>query len=169
VEETTALWLAWREAYVEKGAPLTAPADWHGRWLPEFLRRVGAGGWNIACEGEHKERVSGLYDPSAVDDEAAFENFVAGEVAVRRYGNCPVEEEATMVMDEDTMQAAVESGDARVLGDLPGTPTFYQDAYWTLGDQGWQKIEDDDTIRFLVDAERRLRLADEAVARSEDS
>ncbi len=54
VEELTALWLAWRDAYVEKGAPLSAPADWHGRWLPEFLRRIGAGGWNLACEGEHK-------------------------------------------------------------------------------------------------------------------
>ena len=30
VEELSALWLAWRDAYVERGAPLTAGADWHG-------------------------------------------------------------------------------------------------------------------------------------------
>ena len=29
VEELSALWLAWRDAYVEQGAPLTAGADWH--------------------------------------------------------------------------------------------------------------------------------------------
>ena len=83
VEELTALWLAWREAYTEKGAPLTAAADWHGRWLPEFLRRVGAGGWNIACEGEHKERIKTLYDARRVDDESAFIDAVAQDLAER--------------------------------------------------------------------------------------
>jgi hypothetical protein len=175
VEELTALWLAWREAYTEKGAPLTAAADWHGRWLPEFLRRVGAGGWNIACEGEHKERIKTLYDDRRVDDEAAFVDFVGrpdsqrparGAVAAAGEHN---EQKERTDMDDTTMQAALASGEARTLGDLPGSPVAYADTYWVRGDEGgWVAIEDAATVAFLADAERRMRLADEAVARTEE-
>ena len=174
VEERTALWLAWREAYTEKGAPLTAAADWHGRWLPEFLRRVGAGGWNIACEGEHKERIKTLYDARRVDDESAFIDFVghadfqgpAPGVAVAGHHN---EQEERTGMDDTTMQAVLASGEARTVGDLPGSPVAYADTYWVRGDDGgWMAIEDAETVAFLADAERRMRLADEAVARTEE-
>jgi hypothetical protein len=175
VEELTALWLAWREAYTEKGAPLTAAADWHGRWLPEFLRRVGAGGWNIACEGEHKERIKTLYDDRRVDDESAFVDFVGradsqvparGAVAAAGHYN---EQKERQDMDDTTMQAALASGEARTLGDLPGSPVAYADAYWVRGDDGgWVAIGDAETVSFLADAERRMRLADEAVARAEE-
>ena len=36
-------------------------------------------------------------------------------------------------------------------------------------EEGWVQVETPDTVEFLADAERRLRLADEAVDRSEDS
>ena len=175
VEELTALWLAWREAYTEKGAPLTAAADWHGRWLPEFLRRVGAGGWNIACEGEHKERIKTLYDARRVDDESAFVDFV-GHVHAERLGPDSGPEAAAglhaqhkeKTVDDTTVGAALASGEARTLGDLPGSPIVCADTYWVRGDNGdWVAIEDDETVSFLADAERRMRLADEAVARTE--
>ena len=175
VEELTALWLAWREAYTEKGAPLTAAADWHGRWLPEFLRRVGAGGWNIACEGEHKERIKTLYDARRVDDESAFVDFVghaecqgAAPEAVAGAGHHNEQKERTD-MDDATMRAALASGEARTVGDLPGSPVAYANTYWVRGDDGaWKAIEDAETVTFLADAERRMRLADEAVARTEE-
>ena len=125
VEELTALWFAWREAYTEKGAPLTAAADWHGRWLPEFLRRVGAGGWNIACEAEHKDRVRGLYDERGVDDEHAFEAFIETFAADTN----DMEER----MDAQEMARAIERGAAQSIGSLPGSPVAYLDGYWTLG------------------------------------
>ena len=167
VEELTALWLAWREGYVEKGASLTTPADWHGRWLPEFLRRVGAGGWNIACEGEHKERVAGLYDERSVDDTDAFQEYVAADVTRRRI--TVTEEKEKAMIDDQAMQDALASEAARLLGDLPDSPVAFRDVYWVRGDEGWVQIEDEDTIAFLADADRRLRLADQAVDRSTDS
>ena len=170
VEEMTALWLAWREAYVEKGAPLTAAADWHCRWLPEFLRRVGAGGWNIACEGEHKENVTSLYDVRRVDDEAAFEGFIAQDMADRREaGGLTTAEKEKTGMDNDTMQTALAAGEACRLGELPDSPVAYRDTYWVPTEDGWVQVEDDETIAFLTDAERRLSLADEAVRRAEQS
>ena len=176
VEELTALWLAWREAYTEKGAPLTAAADWHGRWLPEFLRRVGAGGWNIACEGEHKERIKSLYDARRVNDESAFVDAVAQDLADRAESRpgaeaaakSDKEQKERTTMDDNTMQDALASGEARMLGDLPGSPVSYADTYWVRDDGGWAAIEDAETIAFLADAHRRMRLADEAVARTEE-
>jgi hypothetical protein len=178
VEELTALWLAWREAYTEKGASLTAAADWHGRWLPEFLRRVGAGGWNIACEGEHKERIKTLYDGRRVDDEEAFVDFVGHDHAERLGSDLGAvaatgehdEQKERQDMDDTTLQAALASGEARTLGDLPGSPVAYADAYWVPEDDGaWVAIEDAETVSYLADAERRMRLADEAVAWAEES
>lgn len=178
VEELTALWLAWREAYTEKNAPLTAAADWHGRWLPEFLRRVGAGGWNIACEGEHKERIKTLYDARRVDDESAFMAAVAQDLAERNEPRPDAgaaakpdkEQKERTAMNDSTMQDALASGEARMLGDLPGAPVSYTDTYWVRGEDGrWAAIEDEETLAFLADAQRRMRLADEAVARTEES
>ena len=160
VEELTALWFAWREAYTEKNAPLTAAADWHGRWLPEFLRRIGAGGWNVACEGEHKDRVVGLYDARAVDDEHDFEAFIASSPTQETEPFNETEEH----VDADEMTRALERGAARSVGDLPGSPVAYLDGYWLQADDGsWERIEDPETVAYLGDAERRLRLADKAV------
>jgi hypothetical protein len=141
---------------------------------------VGAGGWNIACEGEHKERVQTLYDARRVDDEAAFADAVAQDLAERsepRPGaaeagklNPGKEQQERTVMDDSTMNDALASGAARRLGDLPGSPVTYAETYWVQGDDGrWTVIEDEETLAFLADAQRRMRLADEAVARTEES
>lgn len=73
------------------------------------------------------------------------------------------------MIDDQTMQDALASGTAHVLGDLPDSPVAFRDAYWVLGDEGWVQIEDEDTRTFLADAERRLRLADRAVDRNTNS
>jgi hypothetical protein len=153
VEELTALWLAWQEAYVAKGAPLTAAADWHGRWLPELLRRMRAGGWNIACEGEHKPTVESLYDRHQVDEPSEF------HAATGARSTQPTQGEE---MEHASMQRALEVGTARLLGDLPGAPIAFDDRYWQRGEAGWIPVEDQDTIAFLTDAEERLRLAEQA-------
>jgi hypothetical protein len=43
VEELTALWLAWVNAYESGDAPLTSAADWHDRWLLGVLHRLERG------------------------------------------------------------------------------------------------------------------------------
>ena len=163
VEELTALWLAWKDAYATKHAHLAAPADWHARWLPDFLRRVGAGGWNIACEGSHKDRVGGLYDGRRVDDEDDFHEHLEAQPreAAEQRSN-------PMRLDDDTLRAAIEAGQAHRLGDSPDSPVSYDGRYWTLVNGIWLKVEDEEAIAYLGDAERRLRLADEAVCRAEE-
>lgn len=169
VEELTALWLAWREAYHSKDAPWTAAADWHGRWLPEFLRRVGAGGWNVACEGEHKERVAALYDARATDDPEAFQAFVALDAERRNPNRSTTNEKESPMLNEATIRTALESGEARMVGSLPGSPIAYRDSYWVPDEEGWIQVADEHTLKYLSDAEHRLALADEAIARAERS
>lgn len=166
VEELTALWLAWREAYVEKSAPLTAAADWHDRWLPGFLRRIGAGGWNLACEGEHKDRLPSLYDERPVDDEDAFGAHVRRDVSRRRaalFKTATSEEDAVDQMSDAQMQEALTNGEAVQVGSMPGAPVRIGDVYWAPSDDGWTRVENAGTLQFLADAERRLQLADRAI------
>jgi hypothetical protein len=161
VEELTALWLAWSDAYATKHAHLAAPADWHARWLPDFLRRVGAGGWNIACEGAHKDRVAGLYDRRRVDDERDFHEHL--QANHRRLAD----EESDLMIDDEALHATIETGEASRIGESPDSPVVYQDKYWASSDGRWVEIQDEDTIAYLKNAERRMRLADEAVRRAE--
>src|SRR4051812_14313636 len=102
VEELTSVWLAWRDAYVEKGAPLTGGADWHARVLPEFLRRIRAGGWNIPCEADHRPRVTSLYDARAVDDSDAFDQLIS---SAHRTNEDATQQATTM--DNATMTTAL--------------------------------------------------------------
>ncbi|MGH9115636.1 MAG: DUF4913 domain-containing protein [Acidimicrobiales bacterium] len=67
IEELTALWLAWQAAYTEPDPPLTAPADWHDRWLPGLLRRLEHGPFALDCRESHNARPSSAY--TAVPDE----------------------------------------------------------------------------------------------------
>jgi hypothetical protein len=161
VEEISALWMAWRDAYVEKGAPLTGGADWHARWLPEFLRRLGAGGWNVACEADHRPVVSSLYDARSVDDPDAF----ARETSVRPMQG-PLNEEENF-MDASTMQDALDTGVAVRLGHLPDSPVRIGDGFWTPAAGRWIAVEDEQTIEFLLDAHRRLALAEVAQGEAE--
>ena len=66
------------------------------------------------------------------------------------------------------MQAALTSGEARLLGSLSDSPVTYSDAFWMPTEDGWVQVDNPETVEFLKDAERRLRLADEAVSRSEE-
>jgi hypothetical protein len=165
VEELTALWLAWREAYVEKGAALSAGADWHSRWLPDLLRRIGVGGWNLACEGEHRPLVDSLYDPREVDDQGGFAEFTS---VANRQTAAPTPQGVRSV-DNDTMQRAVIAGEARQLGDLPGAPIAYDGGFWMSFGGGWVSVDSEDTIAFLTDADERLQQAREAVRETESS
>jgi hypothetical protein len=61
VEELTALWLAWHGAYETADPQLTAPADWHDRWLPGLLQRLERGAFAIPCGTDHEPRPSGAY------------------------------------------------------------------------------------------------------------
>jgi hypothetical protein len=149
VEELTALWLSWREAYVEKGAPLSAGADWHGRWLPEAIRRIRAGGWNIGCEGEHRPVVETLYDGRAVDDHDAF----------RAAMTATAQDHGGDHMLTDDLTRALAEGRAKRLGELPGAPIELDGAFWVETESGWSEVEDDETVVFLRDAQVRLKLA----------
>jgi hypothetical protein len=164
VEELTALWLAWKDAYATKHAHLAAPADWHARWLPDLLGRIGAGGWNIGCEGVHKDLVPGLYDARRVDDEQAFRDHLN---ALTRHVDDD-QRSSRVDLDDDTITSALGTGEARRLGDSADSPVTYDGHYWALVDDRWVEVEDPDTVEFLTDAERRLRLADQAVRRSEE-
>lgn len=163
VEELTALWLAWREAYVEKGAVLSSGADWHNRWLPELLRRIGAGGWNLACEGDHRPAVSSLYDGREVDDLHAFEE------AINAADTAAPDGPGGKVMNDDQMRRAIEAGEAREMGALPGSPVELDGEYWVNEGDTWSTVRSSETITFLQEADRRMGLADQAVRESERS
>jgi hypothetical protein len=61
VEELTALWLAWHAAYETENPPLTAPADWHDRWLPGLLTRLEHGALALPCRNNHEDRPTSAY------------------------------------------------------------------------------------------------------------
>jgi hypothetical protein len=166
VEQLTALWLAWRDAYVEKGAPLSGGADWHGRWLPEFLRRIGAGGWNLACEGEHRPLVDSLYDGRQVDDAHEFTHMTHGRESTADDMHANEEEKE---MQQTVLEAKVAAGEATRLGQLPDSPIAYRGRYWIPDGDRWVAVGSEQTVAFLADAERRLRLADEAVRTEQTS
>jgi hypothetical protein len=166
VEELTALWLAWRDAYVEKGAPLSGGADWHGRWLPDFLRRIGAGGWNLACEGEHRPLVDSLYDGRQDDDPRVFTRLTQGRELTAGHVHLNRGDEE---MQESVLEAKVASGAATRLGQLPDSPIAYGGRYWIPNGDKWIAVSSEQTVAFLADAERRLRLADEAVRTEQTS
>jgi hypothetical protein len=61
VEELTALWLAWQHAYEDRRASLSAPAEWHDRWLPGVLYRLEHGPFALNCLNAHEERPHQAY------------------------------------------------------------------------------------------------------------
>ncbi|WP_310962470.1 hypothetical protein [Nocardioides terrisoli] len=67
VEELTALWLAWQQAYEDNDPPLTAAADWHDRWLPGVLHRLQHGAFAIECSTQHRPRPAASYGPPTPD------------------------------------------------------------------------------------------------------
>jgi len=176
VEELTALYLAWRAAYTDPAAHLTAPADWHDRWLPGTLARVRR--WGVYCDGEHRDRPAGTYDPRAVDDQDAFTRHVDAELRDRQLSLQPEKEtpmptstsESANLMPATEIAAHLAAGAARSLGGLPGSPVRYDDAFWRPDGDTYSRITDPALIERLRVDEKRLRLADAAVlaAREDD-
>jgi hypothetical protein len=167
VEELTALWLAWQEAYTESSVPATACMDWHDRWLPGLLRRIGAGGWNLACEGRHKDRLASLYDNRPVDDDTAFAAHVADDIVRRRAQTTPqpvIEENMAHRISDADMQALLREGTAEPVSSLGEQLVSHAGTYWARDGADWFKVTDPEMLEFIDDAQRRLDLADQAIA-----
>jgi len=167
VEELTALYLAWRAAYTDPAAQLTAPADWHDRWLPGTLARVR--GWGVYCDGDHRDRPTGTYDPRAVDDQDAFTRHVDADLHDRQLSLQPATEksmpasETVELLPATEMTAHLAAGTARSLGGLPGSPVWHDDAYWRCDGDTYARITDPALVARLRADDERLRLADAAV------
>jgi hypothetical protein len=56
-----------------------------------------------------------------------------------------------------------------MVGSLPDSPIAYRDTYWVPDEDGWVPVADEQTLKYLSDADHRLALADEAIARAERS
>ena len=82
VEELTALWLAWQQAYEVPEAPLTAASDWHDRWLPGVLHRMEHGPFALNCSQEHRPRPSHLY---AASGESRFSEQIATRESTEKH------------------------------------------------------------------------------------
>lgn len=80
VDELSWLHLMWCRAYRTPGAPATAAAEWHDRWLPSVLRRLRG---RIKCHGgRHQPEFESNPQPY-VDDEEAFRQFVVEDLSRR--------------------------------------------------------------------------------------
>jgi hypothetical protein len=164
VEELTALWLAWRQAYVAGSAPVTACMDWHDRWLPGLLRRIGSGGWNLACEGGHRDRLASLYDQRSVDDDEAFAEHVRRDVERRRGQPDTVEEHTVDRISDQDMQRLLQDDSAGPVRSMGEQLVQHAGAYWARDGADWFRVTDAEMLAFIDDAQRRLDLADQAVA-----
>jgi hypothetical protein len=167
IEELTALYLAWRAAYTDPAAHLTAPADWHDRWLPGTLARVRS--WGVYCDGDHRDRPAAAYDLRAVDDQDAFTRHVDADLHARRESmhireELPMPSSATVdVIPATEIAAHLAAGAAHSLGGLPGSPVRYDGAYWRADGDAYVRITDPTLVERLRVDEERLRLADDAV------
>jgi hypothetical protein len=111
-----------------------------------------------------------MYYARGVDNSVDFERFVEEDAVNRRTGDVAQGSEEAGVVDENTMKVALEAGDARRIGELPDSPVAYRGEYWVLAEDGeWVRVVDEDIVAFLDDAMTRMRMADEAVARAQES
>lgn len=177
VEELTALHVAWQAAYSDPAASLTAPIEWHQHYLPTFLSRVR--GWGVHCTDTHRARPVTLYSDAGTDDPAAFERYVADDVQQRRDhvsgggGSLPSarinsserrEEQTQMkTLTSDEMTALIATGDASMLGVIPGAPVTYQNRYWVADGTTYRRVEDEQLDHQLRRDHARLQQADKAV------
>ena len=129
------------ECVVERGAPLTAGADWHARCLPDLLRRIRAGGWNIACEAQHRDSVESLYDARSVDAPDEF----AGRISAPRTREASIT--GGEVMDVEEMKAALQEGAATRLGELPDSPVELRGEFWCPDAETWVRVESPEVRR----------------------
>lgn len=69
VEELTALWVAWRYAYIGQGEPNDSPAYWHERLLWPTLDRITSQPWGLGkCRAGHTDPVNIPLGPSTDED-----------------------------------------------------------------------------------------------------
>jgi hypothetical protein len=180
VEEITALHLAWRAAYSDPGALLTAPIDWHQHHLPAFLNRVR--GWGVHCTDTHRERPHALYAESGVDDRADYDAFTAADVEARRAaapssrptpaaaaswpeldGHRPDSETPVVCLPAEEISAALATGQAERLGPLAGAPVLLRDQFWLADGARYVRVDDEAFGQQLRRDHQRLKAANSAV------
>jgi len=179
VEEITALHLAWRAAYSDPTAALSAPIDWHAHHLPAFLARVRT--WGVHCTDTHRDRPDSLYDPNGVDQPAEFDMFVAADARRRQQdatsrsrmattssrppesSTAPNDPEQVTAMAAEEINALVASDRAERLGTLPRAPVFYRDRYWLADGARYIRVDDDGLHAQLLKDHQRLGAATQAV------
>ena len=177
VEEITALHLAWRAAYSDPAASLTAPIDWHQHHLPAFLARIRA--WGVHCTDTHRERPESLYAEAGVDDSAAFADFTAADVQGRREearatrpqpaarqpdpGDRADSERPVVGLPTEEISVRLASGEAERLGALPGAPVLFCDRFWLADGARYVRVDHEELDRQLRRDHQRLSAANTAV------
>ena len=178
VEEVTALHLAWRAAYSDPAASLSAPIDWHQHHLPAFLARIRA--WGVHCTDTHRERPESLYAEAGVDDPAAFADFTANDVQGRREAALATRTQPAAAREPDPGDRAdsetpivglpteeitvrLATGEAERLGALPGAPVLLGDRFWLADGARYVRVDDGDLDRQLRRDHQRLSAANTAV------
>ena len=164
VEELTALYRAWTGAVAGGTAGTYNAIEWHDRWLPGVLTRVKT--WGIercAHQRTHYDRPAGAYDPTAVDDQAAYRAMCADDVT-RRRAQAATNAPQPNAMTASAMAQHLATGDARTLGDLPGSPIQYGEGFWrTTADGGYERITGPALVARLRHDAKRLAAADRAI------
>lgn len=179
VEEITALHLAWRAAYSDPAASLTAPIDWHQHHLPAFLNRVR--GWGVHCTDTHRERPHALYAESGVDDRADYDAFTAADVEARRDGalasrptpaaasrpdldgHRPDSQTPVVCLPTEEITAALATGQAERLGRLPGAPVVFREQFWLADGARYVRVDDGALDQQLRRDHQRLKAADSSI------
>ena len=72
IEELSALHWAWRAAFHGDEARPSAPADFHGHYLPGVLDRVRR--WGVHCGDVHDPRAEGVYGPPGRPSTASLDD-----------------------------------------------------------------------------------------------
>jgi hypothetical protein len=129
-----------------------APTGMRGA-CPKLLRRIRAGGWNIACE-EHRSSVESLTTP-----ECRRARRVAGRIGAPTTSKPPITEGE--VKDVEEMKAALQAGAATRLGELPDSPIELSGELWCMDGASWGCVVSPEVAAYLTDAQRRLVIARE--------
>jgi hypothetical protein len=137
--------------------------DWHDRWLPGVLRRIGSGGWNLACERGHRDRLASLYDDRSIDDEAAFVDHVRRDIEQRRGEPKRAKDHTVDSISDKYMQRQLQDGTAEPVRSLGEQLVRQAGFYWARDGADWFRVTDPEMPAFIDDAQRRLDLADQAV------
>lgn len=156
VEEVTALWLAWLAAYNGYDANMTRPIDFHDHWFPSFLARVRR--WGVQCTDEHRPRPECIYADAAVDDPAAFADFVGDAPRARQAGPACTHSWLDR-LPVAAVHCLVDQGYARCLGDLESAPVLICDDFWLPTGTIYVRVVNEVLHRQLARQDHRQMLA----------